>query len=115
MKGILGFAALLALGAGLFVTPRSAQADTISCGSVDHRRTTCSVPWRDARLVRQDSRSACIRGDTWGMTRRGIWVDDGCRGIFEDARGWRDDRRYRDDRRWRDDHYYDHHHHYDHH
>ena len=92
MKTILGLVATVALGAAAFAAPHVAQAqrggDTVSCGSVDNRRAFCDVPWRDARLVRQDSKASCIRGRTWDMDRRGLWVDRGCRGIFQEARGW---------------------------
>jgi len=92
MKRILGLVAMLALGAGLSLTPHVAHAqrggDTVNCYSDNGRRSYCRVPWRDARLVRQDSQTACIRGRTWDMDRGGLWVDDGCRGIFQEAGGW---------------------------
>lgn len=59
------------------------QAQTLYCGSDDHDRRRCNVSIRrDARLIRQQSRAACIEGDTWGWDRNGIWVDEGCRGQF---------------------------------
>lgn len=92
MKRILGLVAMVALGAGLFVTPHVAHAqrggDTVNCYSDSDRRAYCQVPWRDARLVRQDSQTPCIRGRNWDMDRGGLWVDDGCRGIFQEAGGW---------------------------
>src|ERR1700754_1652476 len=92
MKRILGLVAMLALGAGLFVAPHVAHAqrgnDTVNCYSDNGRRSYCRVPWRDARLIRQDSNTACIRGRTWDMDRGGLWVDNGCRGIFQEAGGW---------------------------
>lgn len=33
-------------------------------------------------LVRRISKRPCERNRSWGTDRRGIWVDDGCRGIF---------------------------------
>jgi hypothetical protein len=48
----------------------------------------CDVPWRDARLVRQLSDTACIRGQNWGMDRGGLWVDRGCGGRFIAAGGY---------------------------
>ena len=51
MKRILGLAAMLALGAGLFATPHVAHAqrggDTVNCYSDNGRRSYCRVPWRD--------------------------------------------------------------------
>ncbi len=38
--------------------------------------------------MRQLSRSACVRGQSWGVDGRGIWVSGGCRGEFRvDGRG----------------------------
>jgi hypothetical protein len=95
MKRILGGLAGLVLAAGLLFAAPAAQAQrggggggTISCGSSDGKRAYCRVPWRDARLVRQDSKTDCMRGRNWDMGRDGIWVDDGCRGIFQEAGGY---------------------------
>lgn len=110
MKGILGLVSVLAIGTAGVSAPQPVHAgwgvDTVNCYSDRGRRSYCRVPWRDARLARQDSRTACVRGRTWGMDRGGIWVDDGCRGIFEEAGGWRDDHHHHDVHH----HYYDPHH-----
>jgi len=42
--------------------------------------------------VRQTSSSACVRGQSWGVDRRGLWVDRGCSGVFAaglNNGGWR--------------------------
>ena len=57
------------------------------CASNDNRFARCQVSWRDAILVQQSSKAACIRGKTWGFDRNGIWVNGGCRGQFAPARG----------------------------
>lgn len=57
------------------------------CASNDGRFARCQVPWRDAELVQQASKARCIRDQTWGFDRYGIWVDRGCRGQFAPARG----------------------------
>jgi hypothetical protein len=55
----------------------------VTCSSNDGRRNWCDVgPRRDIRLVRQISGSPCIQGNTWGIDRRGLWVDRGCRADF---------------------------------
>jgi hypothetical protein len=55
----------------------------ITCSSNDGRRNWCDIGRaRDAQLVRQISGSACIRDRTWGVDRRGLWVDRGCRAEF---------------------------------
>ncbi len=58
--------------------------EVITCHSNGHRQEYCDARIRrGVRLVRQDSRSACIEGQTWGWDRRGIWVSDGCRAQFQ--------------------------------
>ena len=60
----------------------------ITCSSDDGRRNWCDIgPSRDVRLVRQISGSACVRDSTWGVDRRGLWVDRGCRAEFVVNRG----------------------------
>jgi hypothetical protein len=56
---------------------------TINCSSNDGRRNWCAIGnSRDAQLVRQISGSPCVRGQTWGIDNRGLWVDRGCRADF---------------------------------
>jgi hypothetical protein len=77
------------LGA-VFALPSSAPGQPgygggprITCSSNDMRRNWCDIGRaRDAQLVRQISGSACIRDNTWGIDRRGLWVDKGCRAEF---------------------------------
>lgn len=63
----------------------------VRCGSNDGRWTHCTVDVRGGvDLVRQLSRSQCIRGQSWGVDRGGIWVSSGCRAEFRlsDDVGW---------------------------
>lgn len=65
------------------------RSELIRCESTDNRYKLC--PTRDgtrAELERQLSFSPCIRDTSWGTTREGIWVDNGCRAEFrvEDRR-----------------------------
>jgi hypothetical protein len=63
--------------------PPPAQRQIVTCSSNDGRRNWCDIgPRRDVRLARQISGSACIRDNTWGVDRRGLWVDRGCRADF---------------------------------
>jgi len=60
------------------------QVQKLYCGSDDNRQRRCNVTIRrDARLVRQASKAACIEGRSWGWDRNGIWVSNGCRGDFQ--------------------------------
>jgi hypothetical protein len=66
------------------------QMQIITCSSDDGRRNYCSLPSGINRnrvsLTRQISGSACIRNQTWGIDRRGLWVDRGCRAEFQVGR-----------------------------
>lgn len=61
----------------------------VRCESNDGRWNRCPANTRgDVELVRQLSRSACIRGQSWGTDARGIWVNGGCRADFRvESRG----------------------------
>jgi hypothetical protein len=88
--------AAIALGtASAAFTPTSASAQPgygsqqrITCSSNDGRRNYCDVGGaRDVRMSRQISGSPCVRGQTWDIDRRGLWVDRGCRAEFFVASG----------------------------
>ncbi len=40
---------------------------------------------RPVRLVKRLSDAGCTYGKSWGVTDRGIWVNHGCRAVFEIA------------------------------
>ncbi|RPE81501.1 DUF3011 domain-containing protein [Vulcaniibacterium tengchongense] len=64
--------------------PGWGEPRTLYCGSDDRRHRRCDVGIRrDARLIRQMSKSPCVEGRSWGWDRAGLWVDEGCRGEFE--------------------------------
>lgn len=62
------------------------RGQTIRCESTDGKFSRCNMPWRNVALVRQESKGACIRNQSWGVDRQGLWVDRGCRGLFAEAR-----------------------------
>lgn len=67
--------------------PAAAQDGVIRCESQNNRERVCSTGWRNAQLVRQLSGSACDEGRTWGSRNGSIWVSNGCRAEFVEARG----------------------------
>lgn len=70
----------------MLALPAQAQGGrTIRCESTSGAFNRCNMPWRDAALVKQESKGACIRGQSWGVDRQGLWVDRGCRGLFAEA------------------------------
>lgn len=73
-------AALLVVAA----QPAQAQRRVVRCESRDYRERTCGANTSGGvRLVRQLGDAACREGRTWGTTRGGIWVSNGCRADFE--------------------------------
>ena len=81
------------------------QARAVRCESRQGSRNFCRIPLgAQVRLVRQLSRTACVRGRSWYATSSGIWVSNGCRADFAIGRN----SRYRNpDPMVRDDHYMD--------
>ncbi|WP_167285070.1 DUF3011 domain-containing protein [Marilutibacter alkalisoli] len=70
-------------GSGGGHRPDPGHSQTVRCESRDDRQRRCNVQVRnEVVLIRQLSRSACIRGTSWGWDRSGIWVSGGCRGEF---------------------------------
>jgi hypothetical protein len=66
---------------------RNQRTQRVEIASSDNRRRVYrSSNIRDVRLVRQLSDKPCREGRTWGHDRNSIWVDEGCRGIFEISR-----------------------------
>lgn len=59
----------------------------VECGSWNNNTMFCEPPYGGtpvtARVVRQQSNSPCIFGQTFGLYDRGVWVSGGCRASFE--------------------------------
>ncbi|MBB5339331.1 DUF3011 domain-containing protein [Tunturiibacter gelidoferens] len=91
---LLLISTLLIAGTSVVTTSATAQPGyggpppRITCSSNDGRRNWCDIgPSRDVRMARQISGSPCVRDSTWGVDRRGLWVDRGCRAEFIVGRG----------------------------
>jgi DUF3011 family protein len=79
-------------GGGWYPAPGWDQSFSVGCTSTDYQYRFCSVDLGGggrAYLERQTSGSSCIEGRTWGWNRAGIWVNQGCAGIFTIQRRWR--------------------------
>jgi hypothetical protein len=58
-------------------------ARSFRCESSDSRTHYCNVDTRyGVNLVHQLSRSSCIEGRSWGVSRDSVWVSRGCRAEF---------------------------------
>lgn len=58
------------------------QARQITCESWQFRPNECPADTRGGVRLLQQTGGICTQGQTWGFTPRGIWVNNGCRGIF---------------------------------
>ena len=55
-----------------------------NCASIDNRYRECQLPVNGrARLVKRQSHAACVEGRSWGQRGDRVWVDQGCRAVFE--------------------------------
>ncbi len=58
----------------------------VTCESARNGYRECRVPFTgQASLTRQLSGSACFEGQTWGQRPGVVWVDRGCRGVFNEG------------------------------
>lgn len=65
-------------------------SDLIRCESNDNRSHSCSFSTTrggEIRLLRQLSGKPCVENQTWGRSRNGVWVTQGCRAEFVIGRG----------------------------
>jgi hypothetical protein len=61
----------------------SASPVIVTCESANNATTQCRADtYYGVTLARQLSKSACMRGETWGYDANGIWVSGGCRADF---------------------------------
>ena len=60
------------------------QANRVRCESRNYERNFCEVQAQISRawLLEHESEAACIEGQTWGARGNGIWVNQGCTGVF---------------------------------
>jgi hypothetical protein len=65
------------------VVPTTAFGRGLICESRNNGRSECRADTSyGVQLVRQLSKSDCVRGEDWGFDENGIWVDQGCRAEF---------------------------------
>ena len=70
------------LAENIYSTPVAADK-LVVCESINNGRNHCRTDVKGGvTLVRQLSDNSCVRGKSWGINQRGIWVDKGCRAQF---------------------------------
>ena len=68
---------------------RPLQTKEVKCESIHSQYKTCSVPFLmpspviEVQLLDKISHSACRLNHSFGFIGTQIWVDKGCRGVFE--------------------------------
>lgn len=83
------------LGAALLASV--ASAGEVACGSVEGEFSHCSLPNAEKLKVKLKRRidGICKFQQSWGVDQDGVWVDMGCRAVFQYATpvagqvGWR--------------------------
>ena len=87
------------------------NSEYVKCSSRDFNKRYCSVNGKIKSIYLSDRRSKakCREGRDWGYDRKGIWVMNGCRAVFQvtykrsrNDYGYGDRDRYRDYDRGRD-------------
>jgi Protein of unknown function (DUF3011) len=82
-------ASLLAAVCALPGLPVRVRADeqTIRCESKDFRYRYCRADTDNrVTMTREMSKRRCRQWNNWGYDKRGVWVDNGCRGEFRVGR-----------------------------
>jgi Protein of unknown function (DUF3011) len=83
-RQLLALLSLPALLLSLYSQP-AFSANTVQCKSDGYKRNICNVDSTrqlKAQLVKQTSKAQCRRDNSWGETPTGVWVDQGCSGVF---------------------------------
>jgi hypothetical protein len=64
-------------------TEGGGQGALVTCSSKPGERTQCPANTsRGVALAHSMGESACLLGKTWGYDDQGVWVSDGCTGVF---------------------------------
>jgi hypothetical protein len=71
-------------GPGRYPPPYHGYSDYVECSSWSYRYAECFANGyiRNAWVYRQNSRSSCSYGYSWGIIGNRLWVDNGCRATF---------------------------------
>ena len=82
-----GCRAVFVIGGPSYGGGNNSGNGTVTCESNDGRRKYCgSANPNRVSMQRQLSSTACVQGQTWGVDNQGLWVDRGCRAVFDVGR-----------------------------
>jgi hypothetical protein len=75
--------AVFSLSAGAAAQRPGPALQSVTCESNNGNRQYCGgYMSNQISFQRQISNSPCIRNQSWGVDRQGLWVDRGCRAVF---------------------------------
>lgn len=58
----------------------------VTCESTGEQQVSCDLNTRgNVEIVRQLSRTRCVEGKNWGLSRHSVWVNGGCRAVFRNV------------------------------
>jgi|GEM_PF-300820 len=78
--------ALIAVAVLGLTMAAQAHAQRVTCESKNQQRSECEMNTQgEVRVVQQLSKAACTEGVTWGLSKHAVWVEGGCRAVFENA------------------------------
>lgn len=61
-----------------------AQDTVVKCESEHEKRVSCEMNTGGVVRVKQQlSKTRCVENENWGITKHTVWVDKGCRAVFE--------------------------------
>lgn len=64
----------------------SDSARQVTCESTGNARTECEMDTHGVvKIARQLSKSSCREGTDWGTSKHAVWVENGCRAVFENV------------------------------
>ena len=68
-------------GGGYYPPPGGGRS--VTCESWNNRRTACNINVPNGVRIDRVLGGSCVRGSSWDWTRSFIWVDRGCRAVFQ--------------------------------
>jgi ribosome modulation factor len=84
MRSAVGIGAVVVVMLAGSLTWSTASAYEITCESKSGKAKRCTSDGRpEVRLVRQLGNKPCVLGESWGVDDEGLWVDRGCKAVFE--------------------------------
>lgn len=67
-----------------FTAQAQAQGNVVQCESEHDKRVSCEMNTGGVVKIKQQlSKTRCVEDENWGITKHTVWVDKGCRAVFE--------------------------------